>query len=172
MNAYANKALAKNRKKAEQQERKLQKEKRAQARKWKEENKTIPELIKSAERAVNGFVKVRDHGKPCISCDAVIDDAGLVTWSRGHAGHFRSVGSAPHLRFNTKNIMLQCSRCNIQLSGNHIEYRIRLVALKGEDYVLALEHDNRPRHYTKDDLRRIAKIFRARKRLYERLKGL
>ena len=155
-----------------QREAKEAKEQRQKVRKWKEENQSIGDLTKKAQAAVNAYIKIRDHGRPCISCGKHIDDAGLVTWSRGHAGHFRSTGAAPNLRFNVINNRLQCARCNIQLSGNHIEYRKNLVELIGLERVEQLEADNEPRKYSKDDLRRIAKIFRKRARLYKKLKGL
>ena len=171
MTAFATKAATKARKARVAAEKKREKAQRDKVRKWKDDNQSISDLTKKAQAAVNSYIKYRDHGKPCISCKKFINDDGLVTWSRAHAGHFRSTAAAPNLRFNVINIRLQCARCNIQLSGNHIEYRKNLVDLIGLKLVEQLESDNEPKKYSKDDLRRIAVIFRKRARWYKRRRG-
>ena len=127
----------KKRKKAEQQERKLQKEKRAQARQAKENNRTRGDLLKKAQDAVNAYIRVRDHSKPCISCGK--ENPPMVFGGVWDAGHYRSVGSAEHTRFVLTNIHKQCKFCNNSrgLSGNPVEYRKAMVSRYGEDYVLA-----------------------------------
>lgn len=75
--------------------------------------------VKRAQAAVNAWVRLRDEGKPCISC-------GTMTATAWHAGHFYSTAARPDLRFDTANIHKQCSQCNLYLSGNLIAYRLAL----------------------------------------------
>lgn len=63
------------------------------------------------------------------------------------AGHYRSRGSASHLRFNLLNIHKQCVKCNRFNSGNAVDYRIRLIKRIGEDNVIRLENNNNPESF-------------------------
>jgi hypothetical protein len=80
------------------------------------------------------------------------------------AGHYRSRGSAPHLAFHTHNCHAQDVKCNRFLGGNIVEYRKELLLRIGIEKLEMLEQDNRPRHYTIQDFRRIIKICKKRKR--------
>jgi len=163
--AYATKAAAKAKKAREQRQRR-------EKREWVEANRSYGYLLEKAQKAVNAYVRVRDHDKACISCGRF--NPGIVFGGVFDAGHYRSVGSSASTRFHLLNIWKQCKHCNDSrgLSGNPIEYRKALVLKLGEKRVLQLEHDNAVRKYSKGDLRRIATIFRKRERLYKRLKGL
>ena len=118
--------------------------------------KTRPELMKEAQRAHNEYVRWRDRGKPCISCDR--PDTGEPN-SRD-ASHYRSVGSAPHMRFAENNCFASCKHCNQHLAGNHVEYRKRLIKLLGVEAVEALEADNTTRKYTREELIELAAHYR------------
>lgn len=91
-----------------------------------------------AQKSFNEFIRLRDANLGCISCDKTKDWAGQ--W---HAGHFKTVGARPDLRFNQDNCHKQCSVCNNYLSGNLAQYRENLIARIGIDCVLAL--DNPPK---------------------------
>ena len=83
------------------------------------------------------------------------------------AGHYRSRGSASHLRFNLFNIHLQCARCNRYLSGNVVEYRKELIKRIGLNRVEILENDNKPRKFDIEYLKRVKHIFTKRAKFYE-----
>ena len=134
---------------------------KAITRERKEKLKGRGDYAKEAQTAVNAYIRVRDAGKPCISCGRHHD-------GQYHAGHYLTVGAHPELRFNTKNIFKQCSVCNNHLSGNLIEYRKALVRLKGEDYMEWLEGSHSPKHYTIEDLIRIKRIFTKKKRMKDK----
>lgn len=120
--------------------------------------------LDEAQKAVNAFIRVRDLGKPCVSCD--------ITYGQFHAGHFRSVGAAAHLRYNTFNIHAQCSQCNNHKSGNQVEYRRRLIDRIGGFRLERLETDNRLRSYNIAYLKRITALFKRRAKHYRKLRGL
>ena len=170
MAAFATKAATKARKARVAAEKKREKAQKAKDRAWIEANRSYGYLVKKAQEAVNEYVRWRDYGKPCISCPK--DNIFIVFGGAMDAGHYRSVGSSPETRFVLLNIHGQCKHCNHKLSGNPVEYRKTLVLKYGEDRVLELEHDDKPRKYSKDDLRRIAVIFRKRARWYKRRRGL
>jgi endogenous inhibitor of DNA gyrase (YacG/DUF329 family) len=146
----------------------VQKAKRAEIKEKKESLKTARDYIKDCQTAVNAYVRYRDEGKPCISCGNLPENKLGGTMD---AGHYRSRGSASHLRFNTLNIALQCVRCNRWESGSAISFRLGLIDKIGEDLVLALEADNEPRKFTVEYLKRCTAIFRKRLRHLKKLRG-
>jgi hypothetical protein len=134
----------------------------------KEKLKSRADHLREAQAAVNEFVRLRDAHLPCISCDSMPSDHDLITGSRWDAGHYRSVGACPELRFEPLNIHRQCVKCNRNLSGNAVEYRIRLVKRIGAEKVDWLEGPHSARKYTVDEIKTIKADYRA---LTRELKG-
>lgn len=132
--------------------------------KKKEALKTVSDFAREAQSAVNLYIRIRDRGKPCISCDK--PDVG-----KRDASHYRSVGACKQLRFNTFNIWASCHKCNTRLSGNLLEYRIRLIPLLGAARVDWLECQNDIARYSIDYLKRIKKVFSRRARHLQKLRG-
>lgn len=115
--------------------------------------------LKLTQAEVNKWVRFRDEGLKCISCDNEIKGGGYIGSGSKQAGHYRSAGSCPELRFNTLNINLQCQRCNVQLSGNIAGYRPRLIDKIGIELVEWLEGPHEQKKYTCDQLREIRAYY-------------
>jgi hypothetical protein len=127
----------------------------------KEAIKTRSDWLKEAQQAFNSFVRARDAQLPCISC-------GRFHQGAYDAGHYRSVGSMPALRFNEDNCHKQCVPCNQHKAGNVVEYRIRLVERIGADRVAFLEGPHEAAKYTIDDAKAIKAHYKAKlKRLQQ-----
>jgi len=142
------------------------KENRKALREYKDKNKTLSQRAKEAQSAINKYVRLRDHFKPCVSCGIEYQNnkfGGLFD-----CGHYRARGSANHLRFNLHNMAKQCVRCNRDLSSNSINYRIELINRIGLDKVEALESDNTIRKFDADYLIRIKRIFNKKARMREK----
>lgn len=121
----------------------------------KEKIKTRAEHMKDAQTAFNAWVRARDAGLPCISCGTTAD----IQYA---AGHFRSAGGHPELRFDPLNVHLQCNRnCNMAKSGNLGPYRMELIKRIGQEKVDWLEGPHEPKRYTIDDLKAIKAHYRA-----------
>ena len=134
----------------------------------KKKLKSRAEHLREAQAAVNEFIRLRDAHLPCISCDSIPSDHDLFTGSRWDAGHYRSVGSCPELRFEPLNIHRQCVKCNRNLSGNAVEYRIRLVLRIGVERVAWLEGPHPARKYTVEEIKAIKADYRAKTRELKR----
>ena len=95
----------------------------------KEALKTRGDHIREAQQAFNEYIRTRDQaaGHLCISSGKPLDWSGNAV----DAGHYRSVGSAPHLRFDERNCHAQSKQDNRFLSGNAVDYRIGLIARIG-----------------------------------------
>ena len=122
----------------------------------KEKLKSRAEWLRDAQDVFNKFIRLRDKDQPCISC-------GRYHEGQWHAGHYRSVGACPELRFCELNVHKQCAPCNDHKSGNIIEYRINLVNKIGADKVAWLERqDHEPKKYTIEDCKEIIKHYKAK----------
>lgn len=156
---------ARERQKAKNRQSQAKKEKalKVDLRKRKEKLKSTSDWNKEAQASINKYVRIRDAKKPCVSCGCELSvNYGGTT----DCGHYRSRGSASHLRFNLNNMAGQCSRCNRYLSGNIVEYRKELINRIGLDRVELLENNNEHRKFTIDYLKRIKSIFNKKFRLY------
>ena len=122
---------------------------------------TYPQLVKKAQIAFNGYIRARDFGKPCICCGKAILWGTASTGGVCDAGHYRSVGSAPHMRFNEDNVHAQLKFCNKYKDGNAVDYRLGIIQRIGQRRVDIVEADQCLRKYTKDGLREIAKQYRV-----------
>lgn len=125
----------------------------------KEKLKSRGDHMREAQVAFNSYIRLRDQlaGHACISSGKPLDWSGNAV----DAGHYRSVGSAPHLRFDERNCHAQSKQDNRFLSGNAVDYRIGLIARIGLEAVDALEADQSVRKYTVDDLKAIKAHYRA-----------
>lgn len=148
------------RKKREASEKKQRQAEARQDRAKREALKTKPELTKEAQREFNRFIRLRDTSQPCICCGNPLV-LGVVGGGYD-AGHYRSVGSAPSLRFNEDNVHAQRKVCNRWGAGRAVDYRMGLIQRIGLARVEALEADNEPRHYTRDELRAIRDEYRRK----------
>nr|WP_319552431.1 recombination protein NinG [uncultured Vibrio sp.] len=106
-----------------------------------------------AQEQFNRFIVLRDSGKPCPSCGRYLPLC---------AGHYRSVGAAPELRFNEDNVHGQCYECNGNKSGNVKAYREGLIERIGLPRIEALESFNDRQNWTVYDLHDIEKKYKAK----------
>jgi hypothetical protein len=120
----------------------------------KDKIKSRSDWLKEAQVAFNAWIRERDKDLPCISCQR--HHKGQY-----HAGHYRSVGACPELRFEPLNVHKQCSACNNYKSGNILEYRLNLIAKIGQEKVDWIEGKHDPVKYTVEDLREIRDRYRA-----------
>lgn len=142
---------------------------------------TYGELQKKAQAAINRARRLEElqKGSGCISCKRSQEEVQAADgWRPGgvwDAGHYLSVGAHANLRYEPMNIWLQCKSCNAG-SGKYAKkrktvqqaFRRNLIASIGLAAVEALEADNEPRNYTRDELIQIAQTYRAKAREIER----
>jgi hypothetical protein len=130
---------------------------RKELRAAKERVKPKGQYMREAQTAFNAWVRERDAELPCISC-------GRHHQGKYDAGHYRTVGSNPALRFEPLNCHRQCSPCNTHKSGDIVNYRIELVKRIGAELVEWLEGPHEPKRYTIEDLKAITAEYRAKTR--------
>ena len=122
--------------------------------------KGLQHYLKLTQTVFNKYIRERDKGLGCISCGKhahMMGGSGLGgVWD---AGHFRSVGSAPELRFEPKNVNGQCRSCNGFKGGMPKEYAYGIVERYGQERLDWLEGHHEAKHYTIEDLEQIRKHY-------------
>lgn len=95
---------------------------------------------KKTQATFNKYIRLRDFGKPCISCPT---ESYKIT-----AGHYKTVGAHPELRYHPMNAHGQCWwNCNKNRSGNIVNARIGIMSRYGESVVDWLESYHEPKQY-------------------------
>ena len=126
-------------------------------RQRKEALKTNSDWLRDTQKVVNKYIRERDKKElNCISCGKFINGVR-------HASHYMSSGGHSSVRFNTDNIWVSCYKCNVMLSGNLLQYRIRLIEKIGLERVEYVESiSNEVKRYSIGELKEIIKEFKLK----------
>lgn len=139
---------------------KAQRQERAQDKAKLEAMKTIPKLKAELQTVFNLYIRLRDAGQPCICCGKFATAAALAKPGGAYDScHYRSRGSADHLRYNEDNVHLGLKDCN---TWGHKDYRSGLIARIGLERVEALESDQAIVKWTHDWLRSTKALYQAK----------
>ena len=118
---------------------------------------TLQDWVKIAQVRFNNFIRERDKGNLCISCQKPP--------KKENAGHFFNANNHWTVRFNEDNVHLQCESCNTYLSGNLIEYRVNLINKIGVKKFKELEQKARlTRKFTIEEVKEIEKKYKNLKK--------
>ena len=158
---YGTAAARKQRERAAKKKAKEDKQAHSKAKRELRENDKGFQTDK-AQTIFNRFIRLRDDGQPCISCQKPP--------RKKNAGHYLSRGAHPELRFEPLNCHLQCEHCNSFKSGNQVQYRAHLIEKIGVENVEWLEGPHKPKRYTIDDLKAIQKLYQCKINQLEREK--
>lgn len=158
--AWAEKQKAQKAARAKHDERKSLAERKAKL-------KTRREWIAEAQVAVNKVARLRDvlAGHGCISCGARPQQKYGGTFD---AGHYRSVGSAPHMRYYLPAIRGQCVRCNRELGGAVVNFRRGLIERIGIERVEEIESMQWTAKWSVEYLQRLKKVMNKKARRLEK----
>ncbi len=127
----------------------------AERRERKAALKTRQDWLREAQAVFNSMIRERDYFKPCISCQRGVST--VVHGGVWDAGHFRTVGACPELRFEPLNCHKQCKDCNsnTRRGGRYVmpiertisirdRYRVNLIERIGLRQVEWLESYHEP----------------------------
>jgi hypothetical protein len=124
-------------------------------KKMKEDIMTVQDYMKIAQQTFNKYIRLRDQGKNCISCGKKP--------KKENAGHFYSAGTHTAVRFDERNVHLQCEHCNTFLSGNLLNYREKLLIKLGFEEFEHLSVDAmKTRKYTREELKEIIELYKQK----------
>lgn len=135
----------------------IQSEKDKQWKKEKAKKKvelmTLQDYIKIAQQVFNKYIRERDKGNVCISCQKKP--------LKQNAGHFYNANNHWSVRFDERNVHLQCEHCNTYLSGNLIYYRENLIKKIGlKEFEKLSVKAKETRKFSKEELKEIIDHYR------------
>jgi len=135
-------------------EKKEKKEWTARKKRISSELMTVQDHIKLTQAVFNKYIRTRDEGNPCISCDN-------PNMKKINASHYYNANNHWSLRFNEDNVHSSCEYCNTHLSGNLIEYRPRLIkkiGIKRFEVLEATAHSTMK--YTREELIELREYYK------------
>lgn len=119
-------------------------------------------LLVNVRNTFHEYVRLRDKGKPCISC-------GIPYMDSFQAGHFYKAELFSNLKFDEKNTNGQCCHCNLRKEGNESGYRSGIMQRYGMEHLNYL--DEKAKAYKKNDYHwDRAELEEIRKYYQEKLK--
>ena len=130
-----------------------EKEKKKELRVRKEKIKSLTDLMNEAQTEFNKYIRYRDRHLPCVSC-------GRMHHGQYHAGHYKTRGAHPELRFSEFNTHKQCAPCNNHKSGDIVNFRETLKVKIGEHMLAWVEGPHQSQHWTKEEARGAKQWFK------------
>ena len=124
------------------------------------QQKGLASLLTNVKNTCHTFVKLRDKGKPCISC-------GTPFNSEFQAGHYYKAENFSTIKFHEDNIHGQCEQCNLRLEGNLNNYELNLPNRIGEERFKELKRlagiDKKVDHkWDRELLKSIRKLYQVK----------
>jgi hypothetical protein len=120
----------------------------------KEDLKTTQDWLKEAQTIFNKYIRLRDMGLMCISCNTIP--------KKKNAGHYFSSGGHSNVRFDEDNVHLQCEHCNTFLSGNLLNYQIGIEKRIGAKRLIELQRKAHiEKRWTVEELKEIIKKYKS-----------
>lgn len=116
---------------------------------------TVQDYVKLAQQVFNKYIRLRDAGNVCISCQKKP--------LKENAGHFYNANNHWSVRFDERNVHLQCEHCNTYLSGNLIYYRENLLKKIGiEEFENLSVEATKTRKFTTEELKEIIATYKKK----------
>jgi hypothetical protein len=125
--------------------------------KMKNDLKTTQDWLKEAQTIFNKYVRLRDMGLVCVSCQKPP--------LKKNCGHYFSQGGHSNVRFDEDNCHLQCEHCNTFLSGNLLNYQIGIQKRIGAQKLLELqERAHITKKWSIEELKQIIQTYKTKVR--------
>jgi len=126
-------------------------------KRMKEDLKTLQDWLKETQTIFNKYIRLRDMGLVCISCQQPP--------KKKNAGHYFSSGGHSNVRFDEDNVHLQCEHCNTFLSGNLLNYQIGIEKRIGAQKLIELQaRAHLTKKWTIDELKDLIKEYKTKVR--------
>ncbi len=119
----------------------------------KKELLSLSDCLKLAQQVFNKYIRERDKNQLCISCQKPP--------LKKNAGHFYNANNHYNVRFDERNVHLQCEHCNTFLSGNLISYRENLIKKIGiTDFNNLSEIAHVTRKYNIQEIKELIEVYK------------
>jgi hypothetical protein len=117
--------------------------------------KTTSDWLKEAQKVFNTYIRERDKGLNCISCEKPP--------LKKNCGHYYSQGGHSNVRFDEDNCHLQCEHCNTYLSGNLLNYQIGIEKRIGAQRLIELQgRAHLEKRWSVDEIKELIKKYKKK----------
>lgn len=113
-------------------------------------------LLRTAQKVFNKYIRERDKDKPCVSCGVIVKE------NMAHASHFKPANTYSYLRFDEANVHKSCSKCNLFLSGNLDQYRIRITDRISQQELDRLDMPNQSKRWMIEEYKEIIEAYKLK----------
>lgn len=121
--------------------------------KMKEDLMSLSDWLEIAQTHFNTYIRQRDKDQLCISCQKPP--------LKKNAGHFYNSHNHYNVRFDERNVHLQCEHCNFFLSGNLIPYRENLIKKIGvQEFEDLSKIANETRKFNIQEVKELINIYK------------
>ncbi len=129
-------------------------------KKQRNDRNKITTLMKAVKDVCHRYIRLRDKGKPCISC-------GTPWHDEFEAGHYYKAELFSTLKYNEDNIHGQCIRCNRPLEGNLSEYSVGLITRIGSERMkvlneLSSQEKKKNHKWEREELKKIREYYKLK----------
>ena len=115
--------------------------------------KTTQDWLKEAQSIFNKYIRLRDEGLLCVSCNTIP--------KKKNAGHYFSSGGHSNVRFDEDNVHLQCEHCNTYLSGNLLNYQIGIEKRIGAEKLIELQGKaHKEKKWSVEELKELIRVYK------------
>ena len=115
--------------------------------------KTTQDWLKEAQSIFNKYIRLRDEGLLCVSCNTIP--------KKRNCGHFYSQGGHSNVRFDEDNCHLQCEHCNTYLSGNLLNYQIGIEKRIGAEKLIELQGKaHKEKKWSVEELKELIRVYK------------
>ncbi len=126
--------------------------------------KSLPKMKKDLQDIFNLYIRLRDEGKPCISCGKT----KLL-----QAGHFYPTQGYDGLRFNEFNVHGECGYCNLFDQMHLLNYAANLPGRIGNENCEALKaaaasYKRDGHKWSRSELEALTVVYKAKIKELER----
>lgn len=119
----------------------------------KNDLKTTQDWLKEAQSIFNKYIRLRDEGLLCVSCNTIP--------KKRNCGHFYSQGGHSNVRFDEDNCHLQCEHCNTYLSGNLLNYQIGIEKRIGAERLIELQGKaHLEKRWSVEELKELIRVYK------------
>lgn len=119
----------------------------------KNDLKTTQDWLKEAQSIFNKYIRLRDEGLLCVSCNTIP--------KKRNCGHFYSQGGHSNVRFDEDNCHLQCEHCNTYLSGNLLNYQIGIEKRIGAEKLIELQGKaHKEKKWSIEELKELIRVYK------------
>ena len=120
-------------------------------------NPTVKQLHKMLWKIVSKYIRERDK-YICFTCGARLDKY------TADCGHFLHQAKTSKIAYEEKILHCQCVRCNNFMSGNLVEYTMKLINLYGLKQVEEWRRESHNVHkWKKEELKKLIEEYKIKK---------